>query len=1091
MSTALELVEQIRRYELVEASASINTDPIQTAREAGSRLVAAGVLTPFQLEALLRGKGDRLRVGPYLLLDRIGAGGMGEVFRARHTRLGREVALKLIRQDKLESPTVEARFLRELRGTARVEHPNVVRVFNAGRDERHLYFSMQYVRGDSLAKIVQENGPLPISEACRAIADAALGLEAVHTAGLVHRDIKPANLVRETATGRTKVLDLGLAGLTIRSFDDTAGGTLTETGTLLGTHDYMAPEQARNPHNADSRSDLYSLGCTLFCLLTGRPPFASGSPVEKLMKHVYTSPPDIRDTRSDVPPELAAVVAKLLAKEPAERFQSGSALADALRSFGTFTPNPIASAPLGEEFESLGEQFSFNLEMDELPPTVAILPKQKARRLPIILLGLLFSVLAIIVVFFSWLTFSSDSKTVPSAIAGTLPTDKLSLVRAALGKPGADVPKLRAELYSMHGENRGGPLGTSVAQALRSVSSPLDELKLLDPGRGKPPLVALRSAPGPRHWGPAHAIAVSPSGETVATVGADRLVRLWSAQNGKPLRVLGGFGDPIYDVTFSPDSKRVAATSRLANANDTEGFERKARIWDVATGELLVTAGKNQDWVVSWRFAPNGETALAGTYDRLHLRSTKDGEALKTFTAKNASTNWVMKAGFSRNGEYAIAACNNFHLHVWNVSTGEEVRAWKASDWFMDDFDLSQTRDEVLTVADGRIRIWDWTTGKKRAEYQFQSSPIRASFSPNGKQILVGSADGRFRLIDSATEKLSEPINGHDGPVHGICWDKINQRAFSVGHDGILRRWSNSGQQLVEIDPPPPIRQATALAFTDEDRTLIIARPGQPPETWDISSSQTAMTSNLPIVEPGSVAISPDGRRVLLAAGPAMVRVVTVPSGESKEIDLGTAGRILGLAWLPDAKRFLIATSEPRAELSIIDATTGRNFSRLPLASEQVEGLPTLSGDGKWAAAALRTGGIGWWDLSANKFLVESPRPNPGSAVSGLLFSPTHEQLRIFGTGWQVTELPIAGTRPGRQIWDADLRIPLGGTISADAKMTAMCTKAAQVILLSESSKVLREWSLPGRVTALGFSINGRYLALAHSDGGIGVYRVQ
>ncbi len=1050
-------------------------EPGQSAAEAGAAWVALGLLTPFQLEAVLAGRGEGLRVGSYVLLDRLGSGGMGEVFRARHVRLGHEVALKVIRQDRVESATASGRFLRELRGMARVSHPNVVRVYNAGRDARHFYFSMEYVRGPSLAELVRRGGPLSVADACRAAADGALGLAAVHAAGLVHRDIKPENLVREAATGRTKVLDLGLAGLAARQLNDSDAATLTRTGIVLGTPDTMAPEQALDPRAAGPRSDLYSLGCTLAFLLTGRPVFPDGSAVEKLFRHVYAPPPDLRAGRPDAPPELAEIVARLLAKSPGDRYPSATAVADALRPFAGGGAEPAAEPfafadPAAEEFE-----------LEEVGP-----PSRWRWR---VAAGGVLAVVATVVLAFAVAgrPVGTRSASDPAAAApgSACPEDKLAALKSALGKPGADVPKLRAELYALHAECRNGPLGVAAAQALRAAPSPLDDLPLLEGGRDRPPLVARRVPPGPRHWGPAHAVAVSPDGETVATAGADRLVRLWSARTGGPLRTLAGFDDPVYDVTFSPDGKRVAASSRLISTNDAEGFERKSRVWDVATGELLLTAGGGgDDRAVSWRYGPAGDTALAGAYDCLQVRSATDGKVLRSLAGKGG-TNWVVKAEFSRDGGHALAAAGDFRVHVWNLATGEEVRAWKASDWHFDGFDRSPTADTVLTVADGRIRVWDWTTGAKLAEHEFAPAPVRAAFSPDGRRLLAGCSDGGLRVIDAAAGKPGDPAPGHDGPVQGVAWAPGGRRAFSVGRDGTLRRWDAGGERPVELDPPPAARPATALAFTDDDRSVVVARPGQPPEVWKIGDSAPADTGTGPPGEAGPVAISPDGKRVAGAAGGATVRVWPLPTGSAKDLEVGPAA---ALAWLPDSRRLLLARRD-QPELLVIDAATGRVGGRLPAAGP-VGGPLAVSPDGKWVAGALQNGDIAWWDVAAGKPAGGSPRPRPQSVAAALAFAPAGRTLRAFGDGWGVTDLPLDPAGQGRQVWDAGPAVACGGAVSFDGTTTVVAAKTGEVALLPGTGNRVRDWKLPGRVTSLAFATNGRYLAAAHADGSVGVYRV-
>src|SRR5262249_14799821 len=247
--------------------------------------------------------------GGYVLLERLGEGGMGQVFKARHQNLGRAVALKVIRSERL-GPDAVRRCQRELRAMARLSHSSIVHAYDAGEVGGVLFFTMEYVEGTDLQKLVRLAGPLPVARACGFMRQAALALQHAHEQGLVHRDVKPANLLL-TAAGGIKLLDLGLARLK-HGPGDPESSTLTQEGEVMGTPDFMAPEQTVESHRADIRADLYSLGGTLYFLLTGRVPFPGGSVGEKLVKHQLREPEPLAALRPEVPAALAAVVQKLM-----------------------------------------------------------------------------------------------------------------------------------------------------------------------------------------------------------------------------------------------------------------------------------------------------------------------------------------------------------------------------------------------------------------------------------------------------------------------------------------------------------------------------------------------------------------------------------------------------------------------------------------------------------------------------------------------------------------------------------------------------------------------------------------------------------
>lgn len=300
--------------------------------------VEMGLLTKFQAERLLAGKTDGFVMGQYRILDELGRGGMGRVFKAEHMTMGRVVALKILNSALTKTERARQLFEREVKAAAKLNHPNIVTAFDANQLGDRCFLVMEFVDGPNLHDLVKDHGPLPITQACDYIRQAALGLQYAHDLGMVHRDIKPANLLvqKNTASATAgasivKILDFGLARMTAQE-DGKPGNDsiMTNPQTVMGTPDFLSPEQARSLHATDGRSDLYSLGCTLFYLLTGKPPFMGGTTMEKLVRHSTEPAPSITSLRSDVPRDVAAIVDKLLAKKPEERFQSGAELAAAL-----------------------------------------------------------------------------------------------------------------------------------------------------------------------------------------------------------------------------------------------------------------------------------------------------------------------------------------------------------------------------------------------------------------------------------------------------------------------------------------------------------------------------------------------------------------------------------------------------------------------------------------------------------------------------------------------------------------------------------------------------------------------------------------
>jgi formylglycine-generating enzyme required for sulfatase activity/serine/threonine protein kinase len=342
------LIDTTQYASLIDWIRGMRPDP----QALGKELLRRGWLTLYQLKEFQKGRAKQLFLGPYLVLDLLGEGGMGRVFKARHQRLGREVALKIIRKEKLSNPVAVSRFRQEIHAAGQLSHPNVVLAFDSEETEAGLFLSMEYVDGIDLTKYVRTHGPMAVPQACDAIRQAALGLQHAFERGMVHRDIKPSNLLY-TPRGQVKVLDLGLAMLTAGGLpggDD--AHRVTQEGFVLGTPDFLAPEQAQNPMGVDIRADIYALGATLYFLLTGKPPFEGANPTEKLLKHVTEPPPSAAVIRPDVPPQLDGVIRWIMAKQPAERPQTPAQVAMLLLPFcppqsGAFPmPGVAASTPV-------------------------------------------------------------------------------------------------------------------------------------------------------------------------------------------------------------------------------------------------------------------------------------------------------------------------------------------------------------------------------------------------------------------------------------------------------------------------------------------------------------------------------------------------------------------------------------------------------------------------------------------------------------------------------------------------------------------------------------------------------------------------
>jgi serine/threonine protein kinase len=431
------LIDQTLQAHLLDASQREELLRLQAttadSRELARELLKRDWLTAFQVNQLLQGKGNELVLGPFILLERIGEGGMGQVYKARQKLLNRVVALKVIRKECVNNPRVILRFQREIRAAGQLSHPHIVRAFDADQINGTYYIAMEFIDGVDLARLVRDTGPLRVDQACEYIRQAALGLQHASERGLVHRDIKPANLLvtrgvasdrrrssgcirlpnlkdrQSNATpkeaahypwGVVKILDMGLARCT-DAFAGRASTHLTQIGSIMGTPEYIAPEQARDSHTSDVRADLYSLGCTLYFLLTGQPPFPDGTLTDKLMRHQTEEPAPVGIVRRQrmlarqgatepssvdkallhVPRRVDSVIRKLLAKRPEDRFQTPNDLAIELQAIlrkladGSLLAEEAVETPAAVAFE-------LPATSDSLPTTTVLLETNDEQRKP-------------------------------------------------------------------------------------------------------------------------------------------------------------------------------------------------------------------------------------------------------------------------------------------------------------------------------------------------------------------------------------------------------------------------------------------------------------------------------------------------------------------------------------------------------------------------------------------------------------------------------------------------------------------------------------------------------------------------------------
>lgn len=324
------LIEDSQLKKFWQGFEQAGKDRLNTERIA-DELVGANLLSKWQIDKLLQGKHKGFFLGKYKLISLLGSGGMSAVYLAEHTLMRRRVAIKVLPQSRIEDSSYLERFHREAQAVASLDHPNIMRAYDVDQEGKIHFLVMEYIEGQSFLELVTDNGPLKFVSAAEYIRQAAEGLSHAHEAGMIHRDIKPGNILVDKR-GVVKILDMGLAMFFDPSGKDDSEASLTiqHDERVLGTADYLSPEQALNSHAVDVRTDIYSLGCTFYFILTGHPPFPEGSLAQRLLYHQTRQPSPVEKDRPDVPASLTEILRKMMEKSPASRYQSAREVQEAL-----------------------------------------------------------------------------------------------------------------------------------------------------------------------------------------------------------------------------------------------------------------------------------------------------------------------------------------------------------------------------------------------------------------------------------------------------------------------------------------------------------------------------------------------------------------------------------------------------------------------------------------------------------------------------------------------------------------------------------------------------------------------------------------
>jgi WD40 repeat protein len=945
------------------------------------------------------------RVAHYELIEEIGRGGMGVVFKARDIRLGRVVALKMILGGALARPEDLQRFENESAATAQLQHANIVALYEVSAYENQPYFSMEYISGTSLAERAAL-GPLPGPRAATYLEATARAVDYAHSRGIIHRDLKPGNILLDE-NDQPKVTDFGLAKLIA-----TDSGQ-TRTGAVLGTPSYMPPEQAAGRRDLGPAVDIYSLGAILYELLTGKPPFAGATPLATINLVAEQEPLSPRLLNPAVDVDLETICLKCLEKDPYRRYPSAGALADDLRRF--LDGEPITARRLGPAGRAIkwcrrnpawatvsvvavlalagfiGFVIRTAREEGDLLAK-AVEAQKKADNRADAMRALL---------------YAAEMRRAERAIERADRAQAENLLKRWVPRGGQNDPRDwdwyflsqwadsrlafadhpgRATAVAFH------PEGREVASSGGEPGKPGD-IKVLAVGSGR--LVHLLKG----HTDLVTALAYHPRRNWLASAGLDRTIRLWNLNKPDDVRVLQGHTGPIRSLSFKRDG------SLLASAGD-----RTVRLWQCdfddpeSQPRVRVLHGHIAE-VTAVAFAPGGLFLASGGRDRsIRLWSVADGKEVKVLHGHKSE---VLCLAYSPRGDLLASGGGQGRqegeVRTWDVRTGKPLfLRYGLSPRILS---LSYSRDGKLAVAgsDGLIRIWDHDLAGEAHTFRGDPQMVGAvAFSPDGLLVASAGGSGRVSLWNGSGGLESRALTA-PASLQAVAYGPDGKRLAAAGSDGRVLVWD-----LSDASAPPSVYEAhrervLCVAILPDGHTLATGGNDRTVQLIDLAGNTAPVTLRGHGGPVTALAARQDGQLLATASSTDdAIRLWDPATATLQRLLHGHTGGVQTLAFSPSGARLAAAGSE--GVIHLWEVSSGTEALSLSGVREGINAI-VFSQDGRFLAAGGNDKTIRVWDL-AN--LREPPRLFEGSTAG------------ITALAWHPGGRRLASTGPDRaiRVWD-------------------------------------------------------------------------
>lgn len=1095
ISSGIMTAEEIENVQGALPSEEQGQDLMSLARE----LVKRRKLTKYQAGRIYQGKAKGLVLGNYVLLDKIGEGGMGEVFKAEHRRMKRVVAIKTLPASMTESEKAVKRFQREVEAAARLQHPNIVAAFDADEFNGTHYLVMEFVDGQNLAAHVTKNGPLSVDRAVSCIVQAARGLSFAHSQGIIHRDIKPHNLLMDKA-GIVKILDMGLVRFDAGSGSETesARTKLTFQDQIVGTIDYMSPEQADDTSSVDQRSDIYSLGCTFYRLLTGRPPYDGESTIQKLLAHREYAVPPLTAVRTDVPVELDQVYQKMVAKSREDRYQSMQEVIAALERKPpeveldlntsvatarggeriTVTPSinatvvpgqtTVAQAPEVQQevtVRAQGEKDTKREDRPPRPPPVQSAPsKPPGRPQP---------------------GQPTRGKPAPAPLK-TLPRGKAQRMgsQVVLGGAIAAVLVLAAVVALVVWWFNRPPV--------LIVNWPLDEREgarvIIDDKRKKP--------------ASDQELLVFPMTVGKHTVRFDRrgfmpITLQFQLRAGERKEIT-----PNWEPT--PSQIRLDSTSNLPglgpSREDVEKSLRPAWLeWQKGRADergRLATRQRQQSERLAAQPAELDSLAAAGIspYELKRAGAGDASDAPRELVAvlgdsRLRHASHVHGVAFDRESRLIAAAGADHVVRIWDALTGEERLALSGHQNEIRAVAFSPTESLVASGSfDGSIRLWNTASGAEKPPLR-RTAEMRVTslaFSPNGKLLASAAEDKLVRLWDVEPGGELAPFKGHDAKVLGVAFSDDGELVCSSDEDGAVKVW-NATTRKEPAKLSGHARPARSVAFVPKTHLVASGSDDGTAILWDADTGSEKQKFDWQGVQVFAVAVSPDGKTLATGSVHGRIRLWDIATGERR---LDHDRPAWGLAFSPDGQ-FLTFCGAPPQAVSLLHLESAKE--RLVRAGHSnVVSSAAFSADGKLLVSGGYDHALRLWNLSSAK--EDKVLTGHSNLVTGVAFHPQGNSLYSGSYDLMLREWSVATGKERQPITrTGDLTEPISAVaVAPDGKTLACASFDRAIRLWNLESGALRAtiWGHTEPAAWLAFSPDGTTLASAGHDKTIRLFDV-